>query len=218
MPSELTFGSFLVYSPKGSGEASILSQSVIRSIKADGAGPGNERIIDFAVRRLVEELDGSAACLHRLFRQKPLLVPMPPSAPVLSGGLWVPKRICEALVAHGLGARVAPLLARRYAIPKSAYASQGKRPTVKIHEASLEVLGARALAATPILLVDDVITKGAALMGAGIVLGGAMPACEIVAFALVRTMGLIPDVEKLVEPCFGTIRMVPTSGDVHRSP
>jgi hypothetical protein len=218
LPSELTFGSFLVYSPKGSGEASILSQSVVRSIKADGAGPGNERMIDFAVRRLVEELERSATCLHPIFQHKPMLVPVPPSAPVLRGGLWIPKRICEALLAHGLGSRATPLLGRRYAIPKSAYAAQGKRPTVKVHEASLEVQGTRGLAAEPILLVDDVVTKGAALFGAAAALAALMPACDLAAFALVRTMGFVPDIDRLVSPCIGTIRMEPMTGDVHREP
>ena len=175
-------------------------------------------MIDFAIRRLVEELGGSAACLNPLFQQKPLLVPVPPSAPVLRGGLWIPRRICEALVARGLGTRVAPLLDRRYAIPKSAYAAQGKRPTVKVHGASLDVQGARGLAAEPILLVDDVITRGAALFGAAAALVAAMPACDIAAFALVRTMGFVPDVERLVDPCIGTIRIEPTTGDVHREP
>lgn len=218
MLSELTFGSFLVYSPRGSGEASVLSQGVIRSIKADGAGPGNERMIDFTVRRLVEELERTAAWLHPIFQQKPLLVPVPPSAPVLPGGLWIPKRICEALVSRGLGTRVTPLLDRRYAIPKSAYAAQGKRPTVKVHEASIEVQGARGLTAEPILLVDDVVTKGAALFGAAAALAARMPACDLAAFALVRTMGFVPDLDRLVSPCIGTIRMEPMTGDVNREP
>lgn len=175
-------------------------------------------MIEVAIRRLVEELEGSAICLAPLFRLKPLLVPMPPSAPVLPGGLWVPKRICEALVARGLGARVAPLLVRRYAIPKSAYAAQGKRPTVKIHSESLEVREGRALSTEPILLVDDVVTKGAALMGAASALAEAMPACDITAFALVRTMGLVLDVERLREPCLGLIRKNSEATDVQREP
>ncbi len=218
LPSELTFGSFLVYSPRGSGETSVRSRGVVHSIKTDGAGPADERMIEYAVRRLVEALEGSAACLTPLFRLRPLLVPMPPSAPVLPGGLWVPRRICEALVARGLGARAAPLLARRYAIPKSAYAARGERPTVRVHRDSLEVRGARALSAEPILLVDDVVTKGAAIMGAAEAISTAMPACEITAFALVRTMGLVADIENLVEPCVGTIRISGTAGDLRREP
>ncbi len=89
---------------------------------------------------------------------------------------------------------------------------------MKVHEASLEVKGARGLAAGPILLVDDVITKGAALFGAAAALAALMPACDIAAFALVRTMGFVPDIDRLVSPCNGTIRMEPTAGDVYREP
>lgn len=191
---------------------------MIRSIKADGPGPGDERMIDFAIRRLVEELGAGAACLAPLFRARPILVPVPPSAPVLAGGLWIPRRICEEMRARGLGTDVVPLLRRRHAIPKSAYAPPGKRPTLRTHEDSLELSGAPPMAAERLLLVDDVVTKGAALLGAASVLSAAMAGCELSAFALVRTMGLVPDVERLVDPCLGKVARTPDGLDAHREP
>ncbi|MBK8596373.1 MAG: hypothetical protein IPN83_12500 [Holophagales bacterium] len=66
--------------------------------------------------------------------------------------------------------------------------------------------------------MDDVVTKGAAIMGAAEAISTAMPACEITAFALVRTMGFVSDIDRLVDPCVGTIRFIGTGGDVQREP
>jgi phosphoribosylpyrophosphate synthetase len=63
-------------------------------------------------------------------------------------------------------------------------------------------------------LVDDVVTKGATLLAAATRLREAYPNAKIVAFALVRkivafalvrTMGFVEDIERIVEPCIGTI-------------
>jgi len=216
--SELTFGSLLVYSPRGSGEVSVRSRGVVRSIKTDGPAPGGEGMIEYAVRRLAEELSKCARALSPLFREDLLLVPVPSSAPVLPGGLWVPKRICEALVASGFGSRVAPILTRTHAIPKSAFAGQGKRPGLGVHEASLAVAGRSLFAGEPVLLVDDVVTKGTALLAAARVVSAARPGSEVSAFALVRTMGLLPDVERILDPCLGRISLTGMPPEAHREP
>jgi hypothetical protein len=54
------------------------------------------------------------------------------------------------------------------------------------------------------------------LLAAASRLHEAFPAAQIRAFALVRTMGLIPQVEHLLDPCQGEIRW--QSGDAYRSP
>ena len=56
-------------------------------------------------------------------------------------------------------------------------------------------------------VVDDFITKGNTLLAACSLLKEALPEAEVRAFALVRTMGLVPEVERVVEPCMGTIRV-----------
>jgi len=56
------------------------------------------------------------------------------------------------------------------------------------------------------LLVDDIVTKGSTLVGAASRLQEAFPGLGVRGFALVRTRGLIEEVEALVEPCVGTIR------------
>jgi hypothetical protein len=118
------------------------------------------------------------------------LVPVPKSAPLPSKGsgpvLWVPRRICEALAAAGLGAAVVPGC-----------------PSIDRH---IESMQARLdLPRGPITLVDDVVTKGATLFAAARVITNAFPGVEVRAFALIRTRGLVPDVERVIDPAVGTI-------------
>jgi phosphoribosylpyrophosphate synthetase len=56
-------------------------------------------------------------------------------------------------------------------------------------------------------LVDDVITKGATLLAAASRLQEAYPAAKIVAFALIRTLGFVEDIERIIEPALGTITL-----------
>ena len=67
-----------------------------------------------------------------------------------------------------------------------------------------------------VVLIDDVVTKGRTLLAAATRLHEAFPGAQIRAFALLRTMGLIPGVQRLLDPCTGEIRW--KAGDAHRSP
>jgi predicted amidophosphoribosyltransferase len=135
------------------------------------------------------------------------LVPVPKSAPLPSarGGpvLWVPSRICEALVAEGLGGAVVTCVERVTAVPKSAFAARGERPSIDRH---IESMRARLeLPTNRITLIDDVVTKGATLFAAARVIANAFPEIEVRAFALIRTCGLVPEIAQLIEPTVGAI-------------
>lgn len=56
-------------------------------------------------------------------------------------------------------------------------------------------------------LVDDVITKGATVLAAASRLQEMYPHARIVAFALIRTLGFVDDIERIVEPAVGTITL-----------
>jgi hypothetical protein len=188
--SSLRFGSFLSYSPHGSTPAEMASQVVCREIKRDGYVRVNRRdepILPYAIRRLRQCLTAERA---DLLAPDVVLVPAPGSAPLLPrqpNALWVPRRICEALLLAGFGGRMEPLLARRQAVPKSACAERRQRPGVGQHYDSFVV---RLPAGDPpprITLVDDVITRGATLLAGASRLAEAFPEAAVGAFALVRT-------------------------------
>jgi hypothetical protein len=191
--SNLSFGAFLTYSPHGTTAAERSSQVVCREIKGDGYLMVDEEetpAIAFTVRRLRESLTPG---LQELLGPNAVLVPAPGSAPLppRQQALWVPRRICEELREGGFGNRVEPLLIRHTAVPKSSYAGRGQRPSVEKHYESFSVsprLGARP---SQIVLVDDVITKGATLLAGASRLVEAFPGATVRAFALIRTQNPI---------------------------
>jgi adenine/guanine phosphoribosyltransferase-like PRPP-binding protein len=63
-----------------------------------------------------------------------------------------------------------------------------------------------------IVLVDDVVTKGATLLAAASLIHAAFPDTRVEAFALVRTLGLQPEVQRIVDPVVGTITLNPWAG------
>jgi len=90
-------------------------------------------------------------------------------------------------------------------VPKAAFAAQGQRPTASDHYRTI----ACASSVSPpsaILLVDDIVTKGATLLGSAACVRESFPDVRLSAFAAMRTLGLQPDIEELVDPCQGLIR------------
>ena len=142
------------------------------------------------------------------------LVPIPSSDPSATR-IWAAERLAVALHGIGLGRTVWPGICRCFPVPKSATALNADRPTTQLHYESLSV---RDLAGEPrtIVLIDDVITKGRTILAAAARLHEALPNTDIRAFALVRTMGFLPDVAHFVEPCNGVVRW--GGGDARRDP
>ena len=203
MLSKLTFGSFLIYAPRGTSELSNKAKQFVRALKEErliGVPPQSPSA--YAARRLSEERrDG---ILEELFETNPLLVPVPRSSLTVEGGIWPAYNIASALVGQGIGATVLPCLQRVKAVPKSAFAASRSRPKPLDHYESIAAVKMVA-DREQLCLVDDVLTKGATLVAAASRLQAAYPRAKIVAFALVRTLGFVEDIERIVEPVIGTI-------------
>ncbi|HJW94813.1 MAG TPA: hypothetical protein VJ901_14440 [Thermoanaerobaculia bacterium] len=176
-----------------------------------GAPPQSPSV--YAARRLKEEHPG--ALFDVLFADSPLLVPVPRSSLPVEGGIWPAFNIASALVQHGIGAAVLPCLERTRAVPKSAFATSGTRPKPVDHYDSIQATS-MVTDRSSICLVDDVITKGATLIGAATRLRETYPQATITAFALVRTLGFVDDIDEIVEPVIGTI--VLRGGESFREP
>lgn len=205
MLSEIRFGSFLVYAPRGTSEVSRRANRFVRALKEErliGAPPQSPS--DFAARRFADEHPPSL--MEGLFPDSPLLVPVPRSSLPVEGGLWPALNIATALVRHGIGAAVLPCLTRVKAVPKSAFATFGTRPKPIEHYESIQ--GTKMVAdRQSFCLVDDVITKGATLLAAASRLQETYPQAKVIAFALVRTLGFVDDIERIVDPAAGTITL-----------
>ena len=206
--SELVFGSFLVYSPRGTTEVSRRSRAHRDAFKA-----GNEETLARAIARLTQLFAESG--LAAVLGPDVTLVPAPRSGLLLEGALWPSRLIAEALVRAGLGAAVAPILRRVEAVPKSAFQSPGERPNALRHYETMAV-DTELVSTRRITLVDDFVTKGNTLLGGASRIAQAFPGKDIRSFALVRTLGRQPEIERVVEPCVGVIRAA--FGDADREP
>lgn len=164
------------------------------------------------------------------FGSQVVFVPVPGSAPVQHAD-WVGERLAWCLKLLGLAEVVWPVLRRRYAVRKSAFAAAGERPSVLEHYASFAVdrslcggnsardgVAVRETRRTELrlTLVDDVITRGRTLLAAAGRLRESFPGAQIRAFALVRTLGPGETLRQILDPCEGEVRWV--SGDARRRP
>ena len=154
---------------------------------------------------------------HSFLGRDVSFVPAPGSSPRVQGALSVPDQLAKALVTAGFGFEVYPCLVRTQAVPKLAFAQPGNRPDVSAHMASMAVEPV-LIPPRKITIVDDFVTKGRTLFAAASVLSRAFPNAEIRGFALVRTMGLIDDIEEILAPCVGKITRSTANGDVRRVP
>lgn len=219
LPSELPFWSFLQYSPRGKSHVSRQSSEYTRAIKNDtyfGVGPGAHAAIPYAARRIAQELPMTPTLLE-VFEGDVILVPAPRSAPLVPGGLWPSRKLCQAMRVHGIGGDVLELLKRLAAVPKSATAAQGQRPGPEVHYQSLGVLENRPLltARHHLVIVDDVVTRGATLLGCYARLQEAYPQLRVSCFALIRTMSNA-EVDTILAPVAG--RIAYEYGQPHRHP
>ena len=205
----VAYASCYVYSPTGVGAVCERSRLLRALLKAGDSS----FMLKYALR--VRQQATDSPLLTGFFGPTDVLVPVPGSAPSVTEGFWAAKHLAVALVNEGLGGAAWSVLRRVRAVRKSATAAPGERPTVNLHYESF-LIERPAIAPESIVLVDDVVTKGRTLLAAASRVHEAFPGAQIRAFALVRTMGLIPGVEQLLDPCKGEIRW--RSGDAYRIP
>jgi len=150
------------------------------------------------------------------FQPDVILVPTPKSSLMRPNTLWVPERIAAALVEAGLGKEVVPCLVRSKSVSKAALSRPQERPTPAEH---YESMGVQKRLSKPgeVMLVDDVVTRGATLLGAANRLADVFPQTRIRAFAAMRTISDLSDFIKVYDPCTGTITLR-ASGDSLRRP
>jgi hypothetical protein len=211
----VTFASCYVYSPWGSSAASERSRQLRALLKSSDA----HFIFKYAVRVRQQVTDASP--LTGFLCPANVLVPIPGSARTGTGTVPVAEHLAMALIEEGLGQRMWRGLHRIRAVCKSATAAPGARPTVANHYDSFAIEKAAdpEVATAPpqrVVLIDDVVTKGRTLLAAAKRVQEALPGAEIRAFALLRTMGFIQEIDRLLDPCVGEIRW--QAGDAHRIP
>jgi hypothetical protein len=203
--SEVEYAAFLSYSPRGSSAAAQESRTWCRALKDESyVGQPPAAMSRFVARRLVArrlELP-----FNGWFGPGVMLVPVPKSSLMGRGDLWVPGLLATAFVEVGLAADVLPCLVRRHAVRKSATSPAGERASPMEHYESLRV-DRTFPEPKELLLVDDVVTRGATMLAAASRMREAYPTASIRAFAVIRTISNADEFVGMLEPVTGHIRM-----------
>ena len=212
MINAISYASCYVYSPTGICDASVRSRLLCSLLKS-----GNARYLQKYAARVRQEA-AELPNFADFFGASCVLVPVPGSSPPSGDIPWISAHLAGEFARQGLGNVAWNALRRVRPVRKSATAPAGRRPTVDKHYDSFAIYAAAVpdVPAAQILLIDDVVTKGRTLLAAAMRVQEAFPDARIRAFALLRTMGLAAEVQRLLQPCVGEIRW--RGGDAHRVP
>lgn len=205
----LAFASCYIYAPRGAGLLSAGARLLCQRVKAS-----DPRWLPRYAGEVAELCEREPA-FARLFARDAWLVPVPGCSPACAASTAA-CQLAMAFHALGLAHEVWPGIARRLAVPRSATARLGERPTVRQHYESFAVGTTRGSPPHRIVLIDDVITKGRTLLAAAARLRHEFPHADIRAFALVRTLGFLGRVDRLLAPCAGVVYWA--AGDARREP
>lgn len=204
----LSFASCYVYAPRGEGLVSAGARVLCQRVKASDP----HWLPRYAGQVL--ELCSRERLFEQLLARDSWLVPVPGCTPAFTSSTPA-GQLAAALHELGIAQGVWHGIMRRVAVTRSATAIPGARPTVRQHYESFAVCAAPG-PVTRIVLVDDVITKGRTLLAAATRLRRHLPHADIRALALVRSLGFLRDVDRLLDPCHGFVYWA--AGDARREP
>lgn len=212
--SIIEFGSLLSYSPRGWSREAQESRTTKNALKSDEYVSDPPVLMSDWIADIISR-DLAKLPFARFFKANPILVPVPSSSLRKPGTLWVPERLTKALVRSGLGKAAEECLKRSIPVRKSATSYGADRPKPIEHYNSMAV---QKVFPEPeeILLVDDIVTRGATLLGAANRLIDAFPKARIRAFAAMRTISTPEEFCDIYDPCTGDIQF--GGNDSFRSP
>ena len=134
------------------------------------------------------------------------LVPVPKSSLMQPNTLWVPLNVANAFVKNKLASNVVEALERETPVNRSSSVPSKDRPKAEEHYNSLKV-NVRSLKTQKIVLIDDIVTRGATLIGSVNKLFDMFPDKEFYAFAVMRTISNISEFKNWYAPVIGTITL-----------
>lgn len=221
LPKSIKYASLLSYVPKSRWRSLESAESLPYKIKVayeytialkqDRIQPGGLHIYDSVAKWCADY-----GLFRDFFSGTAILVPVPGSSLTRPNTLWVAKLLSDALVRHGLGSGLCACLSRRMSVPKSAFSKPQDRPTPTRHCETMAVAN-MVTEPTNILLIDDVVTKGATFLGAACRITQTYPNANIKAFAAMRTVSNMHEFKEVLDPCTGNI--APTAdGHSKRTP
>ena len=215
--STLEYAAYLSYTPRGTTKEAEQSQRIMSFLKQETTvstkDMKNIQMSEVIARNLKKEIENLP--FTNFFGEDVSLVPVPKSSLMKLGTLWVPQRLVQALCKVNLGKEFNCLI-RTQPVNKSAYARGADRPKPIDHYKTIDVQKGLEIPKI-ILLVDDVITRGATVLGAASRLREAFPNVSIRAFAVLRTVSNQEEFSGINSPRIGNINLMP-DGSTQRYP
>ena len=200
--SKLEYVAYFSYTPRPQTEAHRYAKNQTLMLKRDEMREDHTCQSVYMVQEMAKS---SNDAVRSWFDSQPVLVPIPSSHPTHTGDLWVSQRIAESMVSEGFGREVVSCVKRVRPLPKSASSTSQNRPKAHQHYESFSV--ETLTDSNDLVLVDDVVTRGATLMGAANRLTDVLPSSKIRAFALVRTQSNPEDFDGFVDYVEGLIEL-----------
>lgn len=204
--NQIDFGSLLSYSPKPDTEMTKQSKTAMNNLKNDTHLPSFNLTMTEYVAELVNN-NKATLPFSSIFKNDPTLVPVPKSSLMRSGDLWIPQRLAIELSKRGCGGDIVECIFRRLPLRKSATSDPKDRPTALQHFNSIGIQTNLISNPKEILLVDDVITRGATTLGAANRLFMTFPNAKIRVFAAIRTVSYPDNFDNIYDARFGTIAL-----------
>ena len=212
MKSTVEFGSLLTYTPRGNLRDHDESRTTMRNLKNDVVLDTKNLMSTTIAENIRKNLKDYP--FRDYFGQDVTLVPIPKSSLRQNDELWVPQRIASAMANNGLG-KNEDCLHRITPLPKSSQVVAQNRPKASMHYDSMSV-DDLLFKPREIVLVDDVITRGATALGAASRLAEAFPDVKIRVFAVMRTISNSDEFSKIIDPRVGKINL--RGEDTYRRP
>lgn len=199
--SSLKFGAFLTYAPKKEEH-----KGFIQMVKQDKVLPNSGITICERIAKEVKQKLSSNKNFSSFFGNDVSLVPVPKSSLMKPGMLWVSKRLAEEFSKLNMG-NILDCLERKTQVTKSSFSDPKNRPKPIDHYNSIIVKNGLE-EPKEILLIDDIITRGATLLGCASRLKEAFPNASIKAFVAVQSISNIKNFKKIEDPYVGYITLL----------
>lgn len=221
-PKTIKFASLLSYVPKSRWETEKLSSERLTEYRLGVEYMKSLKHADVQPDGLISIYDSIAKwckdgnLFPDFFPNSAVLIPIPGSSLTKPDTMWAPKMLAKSLVDAELGSSVATCISRVAYVPKSATSSPKDRPMPAKHYQTMEITR-MVTEPTSILLVDDVVTRGATFLGAAHRVAELYPSVDIHAFAAMRTVSNSKAFRHVLDPCHGTITLL-DDGRLQRLP
>jgi hypothetical protein len=157
--------------------------------------------------------------LRNFISNQALLIPIPKSAPLLTGAQWPSLEISKFLLNRNFGKEVLPYLQRIKAVPKAAFQNNSEeRPSVQSHLDTIDTVNNISIPEefSEIILVDDYITQGRVGYACFQKISSMYPNKIVKLFRLIRS-NKFNEIEKCILPKSGNLSYNSHSGKTQHS-